>query len=139
MGFVKILIGLPIIIVILIFSFVNNDLSTFSLWPFDLEITVSWSVAILFFVVIGFWLGHLFSWMSYAPLRKDLRQQKKANKKLSKQQQILSETVSDLQGNLEQIKAEKQAAEQPKKQGFFSRFKKKEAEPVVNISEDGIF
>ena len=47
--------------------------------------------------------------MSYAPLRQDLRKQKKKNKKLSRQQQILTETVSDLQGNLEQVKAEKDA------------------------------
>ena len=50
MGFIKVLIGLPVFIVLLIFAFVNNDLATFSLWPFSIEITVSLSVAVLFFV-----------------------------------------------------------------------------------------
>ena len=109
MGFVKTLIGLPVLIIILIFAFVNNDLATFSLWPLSIEVTVSLSVAVIFLVVLGFLLGSFFSWLSYAPLRKDLRKQKKQNKKLSKQQQVLTETVSDLQGNLEQIKAEKDA------------------------------
>ena len=39
MGFIKMLIGLPILIIILIFAFVNNDLATFNLWPFYFEIT----------------------------------------------------------------------------------------------------
>lgn len=124
MGFIKTIIGLPVIVIILIFAFVNNDLATFSLWPFSIEVTVSLSVAVLFFILFGFALGSLFSWLSYAPLRKDLRKQKKKNKKLSKQQQILTETVSDLQGNLEQIKAEKEAL-MPEKPSWFDFLKKK--------------
>ena len=123
MGFIKTLIGLPIIAVILIFAFVNNNLAEFSLWPFDVEITVSQSVAVLFFVIFGFLLGNFFSWLSYAPLRKDLKKQKKANKKLSKQQQILADTVSGLQGDLEQVKAEKEAL-MPEKPGWLSFLKK---------------
>ena len=138
MGFIKILIGLPVFIIIFLFAFVNNDLATFSLWPFEIEITVSWSVAILFFIGVGLILGHFFSWISYAPWRRDLRLQKKTNKKLCKEQQILTETVSDLQGNLEQIKAEKESS-QTVKHGFLGLFKKKEAEPVVNVTENGIF
>ena len=134
MGFIKAIIGLPLLVIILIFAFVNNDLATFSLWPFSIEITVSLSVAVLFFIIFGFLLGNFFSWMSYAPVRKDLRNQKKKNKKLSKQQKILADTVSDLQGNLEQIKAEKEA-QKPEKRKLFGWFGKKteeEAEPVEN-------
>lgn len=122
MGFIKALIGLPIFAILLLFAFVNNDLATFSLWPLSVEITVSLSVAILFLVIFGFLLGNFFSWLSYAPLRKDLRKQKKKNKKLSKQQKMLTETVSGLQGNLEQIKAEKEALK-PKKANWFGLFK----------------
>lgn len=135
MGFIKALIGLPIFAILLIFAFVNNDLATFSLWPFSLELTVSLSVAILFFVIFGFVLGNFFSWLSYAPIRKDLRKQKKKNKKLSKQQQILTETVSDLQGNLEQIKAEKDAL-MPEKASWISFFRKKTN--TVSDKNDGI-
>ncbi len=134
MGFIKAIIGLPLLVIILIFAFVNNDLATFSLWPFSIEITVSLSVAVLFFIIFGFLLGNFFSWMSYAPVRKDLRKQKKKNKKLSKQQKILADTVSDLQGNLEQIKAEKEA-QKPEKRKLFGWFGKKpeeEAEPAEN-------
>lgn len=105
MGFIKFLIGLPVLIVILIFSFVNNDYATFNLWPFALEVTVSLSVAIVFLIVLGFVLGWFFTWLSYAPVRKALRQQKKENRKLSKEQQKLVEKVSGLQSNLETIKA----------------------------------
>lgn len=134
MGFVKTIIGLPVLIVLMIFAFVNNDLANFSLWPFDLEITVSLSVAIIFFVLLGFLFGGLFSWLSYAPLRKDLRKQKKKNKKLSKQQQILAETVSDLQGDLEHIKAEKEAL-MPEKESWLAFLKKKKTSD--NVDEGG--
>lgn len=137
MGFVKTLIGLPIFVIILIFAFVNNDLATFSLWPFSVEVTVSQSVAVIFFVLLGFFLGSFFSWLSYAPVRKDLRKQKKKNKKLSKQQQILSETVSDLQGNLEQIKAEKEAL-MPEKRWFDFFKKKNDSGLSIGNKTDGI-
>lgn len=91
MGFIKLLIGLPLVVVILVFAFVNNDLATFNLWPFYVEITVSQSVAIVSFVVFGYILGKVSSWMSYAPVRAQLRKQKKENKKLNKEQQKLTE------------------------------------------------
>lgn len=54
MGFIKMLIGLPLLVVILVFAFVNNDLAVFNLWPFYIEITVSLSVAIVFFYLFRF-------------------------------------------------------------------------------------
>ena len=48
MGFIKMLIGLPLLVVILVFAFVNNDLAVFNLWPFYIEITVSLSVPLSF-------------------------------------------------------------------------------------------
>ena len=112
MGFIKMLIGLPLLIIILIFAFVNNDLATFNLWPFYFEVTVSLSVAVVFFILLGFILGMLWMWLSYAPVRKALRQQKKQNKKLSKEQQKLVEKVSGLQSDLDTMKAAD--ARQPK-------------------------
>lgn len=106
MSFLKMLIGLPIIIIILIFAFVNNDLATFSFWPFYLEITVSQSVATVFFIVLGFILGKMDSWVSYSPLRRALRQQKKENKKLNKEHVKLTEQVTSLQGDIVNLKEE---------------------------------
>ena len=113
MGFIKMLIGLPILIIILIFAFVNNDLATFNLWPFYFEVTVSLSVAIVFFILLGFVLGLFWMWLSYAPVRKALRQQKKHNKKLSKEQQKLAEKVSGLQLDLDTMKAAEAALPKP--------------------------
>ncbi len=104
MGFIKTLIGIPLLIVILVFAFVNNDLATFSLWPFYVEITVSLSVAIVFLLLVGFILGNFFCWLSYAPVRKALRAQKKQNKKLSKEQQKLTKEMEDLHENLANLK-----------------------------------
>ena len=104
MGFIKTLIGIPLLIVILVFAFVNNDLATFSLWPFYVEITVSLSVAIVFLLLVGFILGNFFCWLSYAPIRKALRVQKKQNRKLSKEQQKLTKEMEDLHENLANLK-----------------------------------
>ena len=122
MGFIKLLIGLPLVIVILVFAFVNNDLATFNLWPFYVEVTVSQSVAVVFFIVFGYILGKISSWMSYSPVRAQLRKQKKENKKLNKEQQKLTEQVSGLQENLETLKT--QTAEiLPPKPTFKERLK----------------
>ena len=132
MGFIKTLIGIPLLIVILVFAFVNNDLATFSLWPFYVEITVSLSVAIVFLLLVGFVLGSFFSWLSYAPVRKALRTQKKQNKKLSKEQQTLAKEMEDLHENLANLKEIE--AQMPKVsrwerfKNWFRRSDKKEAE-----------
>lgn len=104
MGFLKMLIGLLLIIVIAIFAIVNNDLATFNLWPFYIEITVSLSVATVFFILFGFFWGKLFTWMSYAPIRKALRQHKKQNKKLNKEQQKLVKEMEGLHTDIETLK-----------------------------------
>jgi len=136
MGFIKLLIGLPILIIILIFAFVNNDLVTFNLWPFYFEVTVSLSVAIVFFILLGFLLGLLWMWLSYAPVRKALREQKKQNKKLNKEQRKLAEQVSGLQTNLENIKAVHAAAPKPsvkdRLKAIFFRNKKDGEMPSAN-------
>ncbi len=104
MGFVKALIGLPLAFVILVFAFVNNDMATFSLWPTGIEITVSLSVAIVFFIIVGYIIGWMFTWLSYASIRKALKTEKKQNKKLSKEQEKLVKEVEGLQGNIEALK-----------------------------------
>ncbi len=104
MGFIRVLIGLPLIFIILVFAFVNNDMAVFSLWPTGVEITVSLSVAIVFLLLMGYIFGWFFTWLSYSPVRSALRQQKKQNKKLSKEQEKLVKEVEGLQDNIENLK-----------------------------------
>lgn len=135
MGFIKMLIGLPLLVVILVFAFVNNDLAVFNLWPFYIEITVSLSVAIVFFIFFGFVLGELFSWMSYAPVRKALRSQRKQNRKLSKEQQKLVKEMENLHENLESYKEQEVKTSKPglgvRLKGIFSRKKESSSAPTV--------
>ena len=123
MGFIKMLIGLPLLVVILVFAFVNNDLAVFNLWPFYIEITVSLSVAIVF------------SWMSYAPVRKALRSQRKQNRKLSKEQQKLVKEMENLHENLESYKEQEVKTSKPglgaRLKGIFSRKKESSSAPAV--------
>ena len=131
MGFLKMLIGLPLLAVIVVFSFVNNDLVNFSLWPFYIEITVSLSVAIVFFILVGFIIGWFFTWLSYSPVRSALRLQKKQNKKLNKEQQKLTKEMEDLHVNLASLKELEAQKTKPsfsaKFRGLFSRSSKAES------------
>lgn len=104
MGFIRMIIGLPLIIIIAVFAFMNNELVNFDFWPFTFKVTVSQSMAIIFFIVLGYIIGKVDSWMSYSSMRKALRCQVKQNKKLSAQQQKLSEKVQGLQGAIESSK-----------------------------------
>ena len=105
MKFIKTLIGLPLILIILVFAIVNNDMATFSLWPTGIEITVSLSVAIVFLLILGYIIGWFFTWLSYSEIRKALRQQRRHNKKLSKDQEKLSKEVEGLQGDIEILRS----------------------------------
>ena len=133
MGFIKMLIGIPLLVVILVFAFVNNDLATFSLWPFYIEITVSLSVAIVFLIFIGFVIGSFFTWLSYAPVRQALRRQKKQNKKLNKEQQKLAREMESLHENLASLKELEAQLPKPsfgdKVKGLFRSSKKEEETP----------
>lgn len=104
MNFIRRLIEIPLIIIVIIFAVINNDFATFTLKPFNMDITVSLSVLILVLFFSGYLLGRLDAFVSYAPLRKQLRHQKKANRALNKEHAKLHEKVSTLQENLEQIK-----------------------------------
>lgn len=133
MGFIKALIGIPLAFIVLIFAFVNNDMANFSLWPTGIEITVSLSVAIVFLVIAGYIIGWFFTWLSYAPVRRALRAQKKQNKKLSKEQEKLAKTVEGLHDNIETLKAavpnEPQANWKDRlKKAFYTADKKVKAE-----------
>ncbi len=105
MGIIKLIIGLPLLLILLVFAFVNNDMASFSLWPLGIEVTVSLSVAIVFLVLIGYILGWFFTWISYGSVRSSLRAHKKENKKLSKEQEKLVKEMEGLHNNIENMKA----------------------------------
>ena len=82
----------------------------------------------VFFVAFGFIWGKFDSWMGYAPVRSQLRRQKKQNKKLSKEQQKLTKEVEGLHENISTLKEEKKAAapKEPLKQRIAAWFRRKE-------------
>lgn len=129
MGFIKALIGIPFILIVLVFAFVNNDMANFSLWPTGIEITVSLSVAIVLLVLIGYFAGWLSTWMSYAPVRSALRAQKRQNKKLCKEQEKLTKEVEGLHGNIETLKASVPAPEKISAWKRFGKFFGRQSKP----------
>lgn len=126
MALIKAFIRLIVLAVVLFFAFINNDFAMFSLWPFDIEITVSLSVAIVVFVFFGFFWGKFDSWFAYSPLRTALRHQKKENKKLNKEQQKLTKEMEGLQDDITSLKEKEAAMPKPSlKQRIASWFKRK--------------
>lgn len=96
---IRMLVSIPIIAIILVFAFVNNDMVSFSLWPFDIEVTSSFSVIVVALILIGYVLGRISGWFAYLPLRKNLVVSKMQNKKLCK-------TIGGLQGDISSLKKE---------------------------------
>ncbi|MBQ8870299.1 MAG: LapA family protein [Alphaproteobacteria bacterium] len=127
MNFIRRLIGIPLIVVVIVFAVVNNDFATFTLKPFDVDITISLSVLILVLFFAGYLLGRLDGYVANAPLRSSLRAHKKTNKVLNKEHEKLHATVSDLQENIEYLKnkePEKTKVPFKQKMSKFFSFKK---------------
>lgn len=107
----------------------SADGITFSFWSGDNEQESFSTKLILFvFLIYGYFCGRLGAWFANAPVRHELRRQRKANKVLSKEQTKLNETVNGLQQNVAtlQEKAKAQAAtESSKKQSWAGKFKSK--------------
>lgn len=103
MNFIRMIIGLPILAVILLFAFVNNELVTFVLWP-ELEVTASFSVVVISLILIGFVLGRISAWFSYIPLRSKMSMYKKQNKQLCKEHEKACNRIIDLQDNAEYLR-----------------------------------
>ena len=104
MGFVKLIIGLPLFVLLLIFAIVNNDFVTLKLWPTDIEVITSLSVVTFVLFFLGYFVGNLFSWLSHAKVRSSLRAHKKQNKKLSKEQEKL---VKEVVGKIRSVRCRK--------------------------------
>ena len=109
MNFIRRIIEIPLVIIVIIFAVVNNDFATFTLKPFNVDITISLSVLILILFFIGYLLGRLDSFVANSPLRSQLKAHKKTNKALNKEQEKLNATVSNLQSNIELLKQKENA------------------------------
>ena len=125
MNFLKLIIGLPLIIAIAVIAFMNNEMVSINLWPFYIDITASLSVVIIVLTLFGYIVGKLDSWVSYAPLRLSLRNQRRQNKKLNAEQQRLVEKVEGLKENLENIKTAEAPAADTQKAGAAEQIKQK--------------
>ncbi len=127
MKFLSKLIELPLIIIVIVFAIINNDFATFTLKPFNMDITISLSVLILVLFFVGYLVGRLDGYVANAPVRSQLKIHKKTNKALNKEHEKLHATVSNLQENIEYLKnKEPEASKVPFKEkvsNFFS-FKK---------------
>lgn len=76
----------------------------FAFWPQDY---INTKLILTVFLFGGYIFGRLSAWFGYAPLRTELRRQKKANKTLNKEHEKLNfeheklnETVSDMRQNI---------------------------------------
>ena len=121
MNFIKLIVGLPLVVIICVIAFMNGGKKIgFDLWPFSHDISIDLGLLIVVSVLLGYIIGKIGSWMTYAPIRMALRNQQRQNRKLSAEQQKLVEKVEGLKENLENIKASEPVA--PKESGL-NKFK----------------
>lgn len=105
MKFFKFLFWLPVLLIVVVFTSYNNQMMSFNLWPFMLEVKISGALAILGLILFGYIVAKVDSWFSYSPIRRALSSQKKQNKVLDKKQKELTQTISGLQENISNLKA----------------------------------
>lgn len=79
---------------------IADDGLVFSLWPLDSEVHVNTKLLLFCFLLYGYLWGRINAWFSAAPMRKELKLQRKTNKALNKEQAKLNETVSGLKQNI---------------------------------------
>ncbi|MDO4161505.1 MAG: hypothetical protein Q4D80_00675 [Pseudomonadota bacterium] len=94
---------------------IADDGLVFSLWPLESEVLVNTRLLLFVFLVYGYLWGKVNSWFSAAPMRRELRLQRKTNKALNKEHEKLNETVSGLKQNIagleQKAKASAEAAQ----------------------------
>ena len=105
MKFFKFLFWLPVLLIVIVFASYNNQMMTFNLWPFMLEVKISGALAIIGLILFGYIVAKVDAWFSYSPIRRALSSQKKQNKVLDKKQKELTQTISGLQENISSLKA----------------------------------
>lgn len=107
-------------------SQVEENGITLSLWPLDSDVHANTALVLCCFMLYGFLWGKINSWFAYSSVRRDLRQQRRANKDLNKEQEKLNETVSGLkqniQGLMEQSKSQT-PTDKPAKVSFWQKIK----------------
>ncbi|MCI7420530.1 MAG: hypothetical protein ACI4OE_06205 [Alphaproteobacteria bacterium] len=89
---------------------VAEDKLVLSLWPLDSEVHVNTKLLLFGFLLFGYLWGKINSWFGSAPMRRELKQQRKANKALNKEQEKLNETVSGLKQNIAGLEQQAKAS-----------------------------
>ena len=103
MKFLYYLIEIPLIVIaiwLIINANVENQVFSFELWPLDTVVQVNAKLTLCAFILFGFIWAKINSWFAYAPIRRALYAQKKANKVLNKEQEKLNKTVDGLQKDI---------------------------------------
>ena len=93
MKFLYYLIEIPLIVIaiwLIINANVENQVFSFELWPLDTVVQVNAKLTLCAFILFGFIWAKINSWFAYAPIRRALYAQKKANKVLNKEQEKLN-------------------------------------------------
>jgi cell division protein FtsB len=107
----------------------SSDGITFILWPQE-KTSISWNTQIVLFVFLlyGYVCGRIGAWFAQAPIRKELRLQKKANRTLTKEQDELNKTVDGLKQNVTALQEQAKIAgnnSNADKNSIFAKIKRK--------------
>ena len=94
---------------------VSEDKFVMSLWPLDSEMHINTKLVLFIFLTYGFVWGKINSWFGAAPVRKELKLQRKTNKALNKEQEKLNETVSGLKQNIAGLQQQAKASTEAQK------------------------
>lgn len=84
MKFIHFILSIPVLFLTVSFAVSNRQEFPLTLWPFPFEIVVPISFAVLFFALLFFIFGGIYSWMLTIPVRNEKYKQARKIKELTK-------------------------------------------------------
>ena len=91
----RVLIALPFLLVLILFSLSNRQPVTLAFWPTDFGLTMPLSLAILLAMAVAFLLGALVVWIPALAVRRRARRFERAAQRLEAQLAELKRTPPD--------------------------------------------
>lgn len=82
--FIHFIISIPVLFLTVSFAVSNRQEFPLTLWPFPFEIVVPISFAVLFFALLFFIFGGIYSWVLTIPVRNEKHRQAKKIRELTK-------------------------------------------------------
>ncbi len=98
MRFLSWLLGLPLLVVAVVFAVSNRHPVRAELWPFPFHLDMPLYIAVLVPLAVGLLAGVVIGWLANAPARREARRNRRRAKDLEHEVEVLRKPANDAEG-----------------------------------------